>query len=268
MGKYDHICELPGAETYPQWKCQITLALKGEHLWPYCSSGADPSSLIDLASTISTPANKKTIISTKTEKILNWLTRDTPAKAIIDWKVSSIVASQVDKDLMAWEQWNILAQWYSRNDLLLQYELQAQRNSKKLKEADNAPCYLGTFKNTCHHFVQMGVIYSNDEAVFDLLQGLLDIIKWQIFREIMLTKLNTSHSSSTTSTPSPKKLSFNEVAKSFIEKASAIISKWKLAGPGSEYVNVATAPTIHASAKMNSAMDIKMHRNNSDRVRC
>ena len=33
MGKYDHICELTGAENYAQWRCQMTLALKGERLW-------------------------------------------------------------------------------------------------------------------------------------------------------------------------------------------------------------------------------------------
>ena len=32
----------------------------------------------------------------------------------------------------------------------------------------------------------MGITYSNDEAIFDLLQGLLDGVEWQIFKEFMM----------------------------------------------------------------------------------
>jgi hypothetical protein len=263
MGKYDHICELTGAETYPQWKRQITLALKGERLWPHCSSGTDPSNLADLASTTPVPADPKAITKAEIETTLDWLAKDAQTKAIIDRKVSSIVASQLDENLTAREQWNILAQRYSRNDLLSQYELRARIRSERLKDADDASRHLGTFEDARRRFVQIGVTYSNDEAVFDLLQGLPDIIEWQIFREIAMTKLNTPSSSS-----SAPKSSFDEVAKSFTEKANAIVGKRKLAGPGSEYANIAVAPISHVPTKVNSATGIKVHRNNPNGVRC
>ena len=118
MGKYDHICELTGAENYPQWKRQLTLALKGEWLWSHCSNGSDPSNLVEFAATIPTPADLKTITTAETEQILDWLAKDAQAKAIIDRKVSPIVTSQLDENLTALEQWEILAQRYSHNDLL------------------------------------------------------------------------------------------------------------------------------------------------------
>ena len=47
---------------------------------------------------------------------------------------------------MAWEQWNILTQRYSHNDLLFQYKLCAWICLEKLKDANNALRYLSVFK--------------------------------------------------------------------------------------------------------------------------
>ena len=271
MGKYNHICELTGAENYPQWKRQITLALRGERLWPHCCSGSDPTNLADLASIIPVPVDSKKMTQAETEKILDWFAKDAQAKAIINRKVAPVVASQLDENSMARDQWNILAERYSRNDLLSQYELRAQVCSEKLKDADDAARYLRIFEDARRRFVQMGITYSDDEAVFDLLQGLPEAIEWQIFREITMMKLSAPTTPSTTSPPS--KLLFDDVAKSFSEKANAIVGKRKLARPGSEYTNAVVAssgstPTPSISAKINPITGLKMHRNNPDGVRC
>ena len=181
MGKYDHICELTRAENYPQWKRQITLALHGEQLWPHCCSGSDPTNLADLASTIPVPVDSKKLTQAETEKILDWFAKDAQAKAIIDQKVFPVVASQLDENSTAWDQWNVFTERYSRNDLLSQYKLCTQVHSEKLKDADDATCYLGIFEDARRHFIQMGITYSDDEAVSDLLQGLSEVIEWQIF---------------------------------------------------------------------------------------
>ena len=110
MGKYDHICELTGVEIYPQWKRQLTLALTGKWLWSHYSNRSDPLNLTEFAATIPTPVDLKTITTAETEQILNWLAKDTQAKAIINCKVSPIVTSQLDENLTAQEQWEILAQ--------------------------------------------------------------------------------------------------------------------------------------------------------------
>ena len=77
----------------------------------------------------------------------------------------------------------------------------------------------------------MGITYSNNEAIFDLLQGLPDGIKWQIFKKFMMNRISILSSSTTaTSTTTPSTpLTFNDVAKLFIEKANAIIGRRRLA---------------------------------------
>lgn len=59
--------------------------------------------------------------------------------------------------------------------------------------------YLGVFEDTHRCFIQMGVTYTNDEAIFDLLQGLSDVIKWQIFKEFTMNHMSSATRSTTTS---------------------------------------------------------------------
>jgi len=156
----------------------MTLALKGECLWNQCSNGTDPNNFAELASSQPVPADPTAVKTDKQEKILDWLAKDAQAKALVDRKVSAVVASQLSDSQTACQQWEILAQQFSRNNLMSQYELQARIRAEKLKDAEDAPHYLGVFEDVCRHFIQMGVTYSNDEAIFDLLQGLPDIIEW------------------------------------------------------------------------------------------
>jgi len=123
MGKYDHICELTGAENYTQWHRQMTLALKGEHLWNQCSNGTDPNDFTELTLSQLVPADPTAVKTDEQEKILDWLAKDAQAKALVDRKVSAVVASQLSDSQTACQQWEILAQWFSRNDLMSQYEL-------------------------------------------------------------------------------------------------------------------------------------------------
>jgi hypothetical protein len=72
-----------------------------------------------------------------------------------------VVANQLHEGQMARKQWEILSERYSRTDLLSQYELRARVRLEKLKDANDAPCYLGVFENACCRFIQMGITYSN-----------------------------------------------------------------------------------------------------------
>jgi hypothetical protein len=295
MGKYDHICELTGAGNYAWWSQQMTLALQGERLWDHCSSVVDASDLVELASTKPIPQNPSAITAAEKEAILDWLAKDAQAKALIDRKTSPVVANQLAATQTVREQWVILSERYEQKDLLSQYELRAHVHSEKLKDADDAPQYLGIFEDARRRFIQMGVTYSNDEAIFDLLQGLLEVVEWQIFKEFTMSRLSApsttvavttvstpsvapnpsgstsvstgpqasaistiSTTSTTSSSSSP--LTFDNVAKLFTEKANAIIGKQKLAGPGSEeYASVALVQGASAS-KLNPATGLKMHR--------
>ena len=68
----------------------------------------------------------------------------------------------------------------------------------------------------------------------------------------MLDTINPG-TSVTTSTSIP--LTFEDVAKLFTEKANAIVGKWKLSGPGSEFANAAITPPPFTS-KINTTMGL------------
>ena len=109
MGKYDHICELTGTENYAQWHRQVTLALKGERLWNHCSSGTDLKDFAEVATTKPESKDLAAVTDMEKEKILDWLAKDAQAKALIDRKISSVIANQLNESQTAREQWEILS---------------------------------------------------------------------------------------------------------------------------------------------------------------
>ena len=159
MGKFDHICELMGLENYSQWQKQMTLALRRKELWSHYSSSTNLSDLANFASTKPIIADRKTPTDVEKKVFLSWLARDSQAKALIDCKISSIIGNLFDESQMAREQWESLAQHYSCKDFLFQYELWTRVRLEKLKDAEDALCYLGVFKDARCRFVEMGVIY-------------------------------------------------------------------------------------------------------------
>ncbi|KIK77354.1 hypothetical protein PAXRUDRAFT_103222, partial [Paxillus rubicundulus Ve08.2h10] len=182
VGKYHHMCKLAGAENYSQWRRQMVLALEGERLWGHCSNSGDPLNLAELASTIPLPTDSSKIMTKESKKILEWYAKDAQAKSVIDHKILTIIASQLDESQTAHEQWDFLAQQYLCTNILSQYELCTHVRSGKLKDADDDIRYLGVFEDAHHKFITMGVTHSNDGVVFDLLHGLPETVDWQIFR--------------------------------------------------------------------------------------
>ncbi|KAI9463820.1 hypothetical protein HD554DRAFT_2282646, partial [Boletus coccyginus] len=253
MGKYDHICKLSGAENYPQ-------------------CGNNPMDFAEYASTLPQSADPNVITTAEREKILDWLAKDAQAKALIDRKISTVIASQLSDSQSAREQWSILSQHYTHNNLMSQYELRSRFHLEKLKDADDAAHYLGVFEDAQCQFIQMGISYSNKESIFDLLQGLPEAIEWQIFREFTMNWM-TSTTSTTTTTTTPAPLTFEDVVKLFMEKANAIVRKQKLAGPGSEFANAAITPLptskINAGVKCtNPLCEGFPHAENHDHAHC
>ncbi|KAF8452877.1 hypothetical protein L210DRAFT_3519865 [Boletus edulis BED1] len=125
----------------------------------------------------------------------------------------------------------------------------------------------------------MGVIYSNDEAIFDLLQGLPDTIKWQIFKELTLDRLSgvttTSANTSTFSlspgtgiaTSASQSLTFDSVAKLLAAKAHAIVGKRNLTAPRLERASAAIVQSTE-TRRIHSATGPHTHRNNAKGIRC
>lgn len=181
MGKYDHICNLTGAENYSQWHKQMTLALQSECLWSHCSSGTNPSNPIKFASVAPTQKDPKAIMDAEREQILDWSAKDTQAKALIDWKVSQIVGNLLNEANTTCQHWEVIEQHYSWNNILSQYELCMTICSEKIKDVEDITRYIGVFEEACHCFIQMGVTYPTEESISNLLQGLPNSVEWEIF---------------------------------------------------------------------------------------
>ena len=171
--------------------------------------------------------------------ILNWLAKDAQTKALIDHKISPVIANLLNNLQTARQQWELLSQHYSCNNLLSQYELHIRVHSEKLKDADDATWFISVFEDAHHRFIQMGVVYSTEELVFNLLQGLLSRVEWEVFWEFMLSKLSASSSPLTSTTSPTTTFTFEDAAKLLMEKANSIVGRQRLVAPGSKYANTA-----------------------------
>ena len=116
----------------------------------------------------------------------------------------------------------------------------------------------------------MGVNYSNNESIFNLLQGLPAGVEWEIFKEFTMNRMSTSATSTTSATSSltSTPLTFNDVVKLFTEKANTIVRRRKLAGPGSEYANIAVIQDAGVNLRINPVTGLWMHHNNPKGVKC
>lgn len=87
--------------------------------------------------------------------------------------------------------------------------------SEKPKDMDDITCDIGVFENTRLHFIQMGITYTTEKSIFDLLQGLPQGVKWDIFRELTMNKLSASSTipNSTTTTLPLTFFTFNDTTK-------------------------------------------------------
>lgn len=181
MGKLNHIIELTGADTYSSWRRSVKLALAGEGLWNHCSVGTDPNNFAEYASALPVAATPAQPTADELKNMKEWTKEDAQAKAIIGRKLSPVVQNILDESLSAHEQWDVLAQCFSRLDITSQFELRSQLFSERLKDAEDAPCYLGVLENGRRRFAEMGVVFTDEEAIFMLLNGLPNSPQWIVF---------------------------------------------------------------------------------------
>ncbi|KAG2348102.1 hypothetical protein BDR05DRAFT_996390 [Suillus weaverae] len=133
------------------------------------------------------------------------------------------------------QQWDILAMHFGHLDMSSQFELQAQLFAEKLKDADDISHYISIFEHARQCFAKMAIMFTDGEAVFLLLQGLLQTPEWIIFKRMTMTSYSNSHSSllasgssttmSTTAIIAVPKMSFTTIAFSLSEEANQIHSE-------------------------------------------
>ncbi|KAG2139851.1 uncharacterized protein EDB93DRAFT_693665 [Suillus bovinus] len=247
MGKFDHIIELLGADTYPSWRRSVKLALASEGLWNHCSSGTDPNDIAEFASVMPKPAIAGSSTSDELKLMKEWIKEDAQTKVIIYRKLSAVVQNMLDEALTAREQWDMLAKRFARLDANCQFELRTQLFAEKLKNPDDAARYLEVFENGRRRFAEMQIMFTDEEFIWMLLHGLPDTPQWAMYRSLTIRMIDSSNvnalTGSTTSSVTSKVL-FEHVATSFIHEANRQHRQLKLAGPRSEYTNsINTTPS-------------------------
>ncbi|KAG0698457.1 hypothetical protein DFH29DRAFT_878003 [Suillus ampliporus] len=227
MGKFNHINELLGADSYPSWRRAIRLVLAGEGLWNHCSSGTDPNDIAKYMSSMLKPVTAGQPTADELKLMKERLKEDAQTKAIIGRKLSPIVQNILDEGLSAREQWEMLSKRFAHLD-----------------DTEDTTQYLGVFENGRRHFTEMRITFTDKEAIFMLLNGLPNTPQWVVFCSLTIglySSTNIVVSSSTTTTSSATSISFEQVTTSFTEEANHQQSHLKMAHPGSEYTNTANA---------------------------
>jgi hypothetical protein len=83
MGKFDHIPELTGLDTYFPWKHEVTYSLGMEDLWCHVTNVVDPDDILGNASYKPAFLDPLQPTAAETAALQEWLVTDLKAKAII-----------------------------------------------------------------------------------------------------------------------------------------------------------------------------------------
>ncbi|KAG2750373.1 hypothetical protein P692DRAFT_20847626 [Suillus brevipes Sb2] len=221
MGKYDHIIELTGAEMYPI--C--------EGLWNHCSEGVNPNDYEEFASVMPSPAQAGAPTTAEHELIKDWIKEDVQMKAIIGHRLSLIIQNMLREKVTVQQQWQVLHKRFARLNITSQMSC----------DANDASWYLSVFKNGRCWFVEMGVTFTDEEAVWMLLHGLPDTPQWVVYRSLTMGLYKTPPASASSTAPTiPTKVTFEDITISFSEEANCQSGHLKLVRPGSEYTNAAS----------------------------
>jgi hypothetical protein len=123
MGKYDHITELSGAETYLSWRRTIMLALASEGLWNHCSEGTNPNDYEEFASVMPSPVSAGAPTTAERAAILEWIKEDAQTKAIIGRRLSPVIQNMLGERATARHQWQTLHRCFAWLDVTSQFKL-------------------------------------------------------------------------------------------------------------------------------------------------
>jgi len=128
MGKFDHIPELTGADTYLAWVTQIQLTLTNDDLWCHVNDVVDPKDLLGSASYLPVPADATAPTVDETAAMRAWLIDDSKAKTIILRRLTPGVGLLIPRttNVTARAAWKILQDHFHRSDVSSQYVLRRQ----------------------------------------------------------------------------------------------------------------------------------------------
>jgi hypothetical protein len=80
---------------------------------------------------------------------------------------------------------------YNKVDISAQYMLRNHVSSLHLLDSSDADHYLGEFNKACWRFITMGVQYSEQDAVHQIISGLPSTSSWDHFKQLLLELVET-----------------------------------------------------------------------------
>lgn len=289
MGKLDHIPELTGPDTYFAWKREVTYALGIEDQWCHVTDTVDPDDVLGCASFKPIPADPCLPTAAESKAIREWLINDLKAKSIITRHLSMTVQQLISThhSVTARDAWSILSSHFRRVDMGSQHVVRQSLYALQMKDAADASNYVGQHCVLRERLLRMGVVYTDAEAVFQLLHGLPKTGTWPQFKALItltlpmhtLTSVSSFGSASVTAgslcapssstSPLPSASAFDACVACISAEAARLIDENILAGgaPGSEYANAATTQPSSTGA-VNSITGLRKHRHNPDGVFC
>ncbi|KAG1741812.1 uncharacterized protein EDB91DRAFT_1052246 [Suillus paluster] len=282
MGKLDHIPELTGMDTYFAWKHEVIYALGIKDQWCHVTDTIDPDDV--LGNTLFQPmlANPLSPTADEMKSIREWLINDLKAKSIITHCLSTSVQQLISTShrVTAWDAWKTLEDHFRQSIYSLQ-----------MKDTADASHYVGQHTVLHKCLLRMGVIYTDAEAVFQLLHGLPRTGTWPQFKALLTLTLPahtpvvtatatvtttasastaTTAGATTTMSPSfflPSASTFDAYVARISAEAARILDEHALAGsaPGSEYANTATTSS---TTNVNTITGLRKHHHNPEGVFC
>lgn len=264
MGKYDHIPELTGPDTYFAWKRETKYLLGTEDLWCHVSETADPDDVLGTPSHIPIAVISGAPTADETKAIRAWLVDDLKAKSHITRRLSPTVQQLVSSShrVSARAAWKTLEGHYGRIDVSSQHVIRQSIHSLHMKDAQDASNYVGKHATLRERLLRMGAPYPEEDAIFQLLRGLPKSGLWPQFK----AQLTFFSSGSSLFGTSAVALTFEGCISRISAEAARQIDEDQLnSGPGSEYANAAAVSTVN---NVNSITGLRKHRNNPEGIFC
>ncbi|KIN92896.1 hypothetical protein M404DRAFT_36621 [Pisolithus tinctorius Marx 270] len=263
MGKFDHIPELTDASTFFAWKTQVLLALDCEGAYSHVSDGTDPLDPIEFASVKLKPAKPAKLTDDEQKVIVDWSKADAVAKDVLCQHLSLAVLRLIpqERPTTARDVWIALHDNFDHVDVGSQHLVWARILHMHMKDASDAACYLSEHSAARCDLIHMGVSYSDEEAIFHLIEGLPETGTWLSFRLFLQssctvaaaasvgtsvsstskTSASTIHSSISTAL-SMSLVTFESVSVKIVAEAHCFVQQLSFSSMGSEYTNATTSP--------------------------
>jgi hypothetical protein len=253
--KLDYIPLFEGATNYAAWARATIRTLQAEDLWTHVK-GVEDDPLSPWTASYALEISGTSTVAQKKAFWEGWQD-DAKVKDIVEHRCSPLVLNNLSQDMNATSQetWGVLKGFYAKVDIHAQFALRQHVASLCLADPSDVTQYLGEFNVTQRHFVEMGVEYSEQEAIYQLFEELPGTASWDNFKQILLELVETitdrvSRNASNGQdldaedtqplclTLAPNSL-YTTIAQRISSECACLASVPHSQGPGSEYAQVA-----------------------------